>query len=253
MRRVELIGVPGIPLIETGDDLAGVIATSIEQAGLDLLDGDVVVVTSKIVSKSEGRWADLDTITPDAEALRVAEQCHKDPREVALILSESVRISRMRPGVLITEHRLGFVCANAGVDHSNTRPGTNWRLLLPENPDRSARLLRERLEQHFNARLAIVISDSHGRPFRLGTVGVAIGAAGLPALRDLRGTPDLFGVELRVTEVGFADELAASAGLVMGQADDGIPVVIIRGLVFPPDDHAKASDLVRPHDLDLYR
>jgi coenzyme F420-0:L-glutamate ligase/coenzyme F420-1:gamma-L-glutamate ligase len=253
MNSVQLIPVPGIPLVETGDDLAGLIGAALEGAGLSLEDGDVLVVTSKIVSKAEGRWVHLDTVTPDNEAKRVAAECGKDPREVAVILGESSRISRLRGGVLIAEHRLGFVCANAGIDHSNARPGEGWRLLLPQDPDRAARLLRERFNDHFQAKVAVVISDSHGRPFRLGTVGVAVGAAGLPALRDLRGQPDLFGTKLRVTEVGFADELAAAAGLVMGQGAEAVPVVIVRGISYPIDEQARAADLNRPPELDLYR
>jgi coenzyme F420-0:L-glutamate ligase/coenzyme F420-1:gamma-L-glutamate ligase len=253
MNSVQLIPVPGIPLVETGDDLAGLIGAALEGARLSLEDGDVLVVTSKIVSKAEGRWVHLDTITPDEEAKRVAAECGKDPREVAVILGESSRISRLRGGVLIAEHRLGFVCANAGIDHSNARPGEGWRLLLPQDPDRAARLLRERFNDHFQAKVAVVISDSHGRPFRLGTVGVAVGAAGLPALRDLRGQPDLFGTKLRVTEVGFADELAAAAGLVMGQGAEAVPVVIVRGISYPIDEQARAADLNRPPELDLYR
>jgi coenzyme F420-0:L-glutamate ligase/coenzyme F420-1:gamma-L-glutamate ligase len=253
MGGVQLIPVPGIPLVETGDDLAALVGAALERAGLGLEDGDVVIITSKIVSKAEGRWVDLDTVTPGEEARKMAAQCGKDPREVAVILGESARISRLREGVLIAEHRLGFVCANAGVDHSNARPGEQWRLLLPQNPDQTARLLRQRFVDHFQAKVAVVISDSHGRPFRLGTVGVAIGAAGLPALWDLRGQPDLFGAALRVTEVGFADELAAAAGLVMGQGAQAVPAVIVRGLSYPADDQARAADLIRPPELDLYR
>jgi coenzyme F420-0:L-glutamate ligase/coenzyme F420-1:gamma-L-glutamate ligase len=252
-QQVLLIGVSGIPLIETGDDLAAVIIRAIQSNGLSLQNGDVVVITSKVVSKAEGRWVDLATVEPDEEARRVAAQCGKDPREVALILSEATRVSRMRQGVLIVEHRLGFVCANGGMDHSNTRPGGEWRLLLPIDPDSSARRLREAFNRHFGVKVGVVISDSHGRPFRLGTVGVAIGAAGLPALWDLRGRPDLFGTTLQATEVGFADELAAAAGLVLGQAAEGIPVVVIRGLNFPIEESACAASLVRPRDLDLYR
>lgn len=252
-QHVELIGVPGIPLIETGDDLTTIIGEAVLSASLTLHDGDVVVVTSKVVSKAEGRWVNLDDVEPDAEAMRIAEQCHKDSREVMIILGEAERVSRLRPGVLIVEHQQGWVCANAGIDHSNTREEGDWRLLLPSNPDRSARQLRARLMESFGARIGVIISDSHGRPFRLGTVGVAIGAAGLPALWNLRGRPDLFGEKLQVTEVGFADEITAAAGLVLGQAAEGIPVVIVRGLDFPVDEDASAQDLVRPRELDLYR
>jgi coenzyme F420-0:L-glutamate ligase/coenzyme F420-1:gamma-L-glutamate ligase len=251
-QQVTLIGVPGVPLIETGDDLEAILTQAIREAGLGLIEGDVVVITSKIVAKAEGRWADLNAILPDAEAQRVAAQCGKDAREVAVILGESESVSRLRADVLIVRHRLGFVCANAGIDHSNTRPGGEWRLLLPEDPDGTAQRLRETLCRHFGVRVAVVISDSHGRPFRLGTVGTAIGAAGLPALWNLRGRPDLFGAKLQVTEVGFADEIAAAAGMVLGQAAEGVPVVIVRGLEYPADEQAQASDLIRPRELDLY-
>ncbi len=252
-QRFELIGVPGMPLVETGDDLAGLLADALRQSSIGLQDGDVLVVTSKVVAKAEGRWVDLATVEPDNAARDIAQQCGKDPREVAVIMSEAARVSRLREGVLIVEHRLGFVCANAGMDHSNARPDGEWRLLLPVDPDSSARALRARMREAFGATVAVVISDSHGRPFRMGTVGVAIGAAGLPALWDLRGHPDLFGTALRVTEVGFADELAAAAGLVLGQAAEGIPAAVLRGLSYPADELACAADLVRPRELDLYR
>lgn len=253
MRRVELIGVPGVPLIDTGDDLASILEDAIRAANLALETGDVAVITSKIVSKAEGRWVDLDTVVPDDEAVRVASECGKDPREVAVILSESTRVSRLRQGLLITEHRLGFIAANAGIDHSNTRPGGQWRLLLPQDPDASARKLRQRLEDAFQVKVGVIITDSHGRPFRMGTVGVAVGSAGLPALWDLRGKPDLFGSLLQVTEVGFADEIAAAAGLVLGQADEAIPVVIVRGLTYPVDEQSRAANLIRPREMNLYQ
>ncbi len=253
MPDVSLIGLTGIPLVKTGDDVAGLITAALKSGGLTLIDGDVLVVTSKIVSKAEGRWIDLNGVTPDEEARQVAESCDKDPRLVSIILSESARISRMRKGILITQHRLGFTSANAGVDHSNTRPDGEWLLLLPQDPDQTARSIREQIDRQFGVKVAVVISDSHGRPFRLGTVGVAIGAAGLPALWDWRGRPDLFGRTLEVTEVAFADELAAAAGLVMGQAAESVPVVIIRGLSYPVDETACAADLNRPPELDLYR
>jgi coenzyme F420-0:L-glutamate ligase/coenzyme F420-1:gamma-L-glutamate ligase len=252
-QRVELIGVPGIPLIETGDDLASILVEAIRRASLTVMAGDVVVVTSKVVAKAEGRWVNLDDVEPDEEARRIAGECQKDPREVMIILSESEGVSRIRPGVLIVAHHQGWVCANAGMDHSNTRSEGHWRLLLPAYPDESARQIRARLMEAFGVRMGVIITDSHGRPFRLGTVGIAIGAAGLPALWNLRGTPDLFDTKLQVTEVGFADEIAAAAGLVLGQAAEGIPVVIVRGLDYPIAEGANAQDLVRPRELDLYR
>lgn len=253
MPQIELIGVPGIPLIASGDDLPHIIGDTLERSDLVSQENDVLVVTSKIISKAEDRWVDLSTVVPDERALTVAGQCNKDPRLVSVILGESSGISRIGNDVLIVEHRLGFVCANAGVDQSNTRGGGEWLLLLPENPDASASDLRERLIARFGARIAVVISDSHGRPFRLGTVGAAIGSAGLPALWDLRGQPDLFGRRLQHTEVGFADELAAAAGLVSGQASEGIPVVIVRGASYPANNQSTAADLNRPRDKDLYR
>ncbi len=253
MQHVELTGITGIPLVKTGDDVAGLIIEAIEANGLTLTGGDVLVITSKIISKAEGRWVDLNTVEPDEHAKRVAAQCGKDPCEVAIILSEAESVSRVRQGVLIVRHRLGFVCANGGVDHSNTRPGGQWRLLLPVDPDKTASAIRESLEQHYRATIGLIISDSHGRPFRMGTVGVAIGSAGLPALWNLRGKPDLFGTALQVTEVGFADELAAAAGLVLGQSDEGIPAVLIRGLHYPVDESGHAGDLIRSPNLDLYR
>jgi coenzyme F420-0:L-glutamate ligase / coenzyme F420-1:gamma-L-glutamate ligase len=251
--KVQLTGLSGIPLIETGDDLAAILAKTLNESGLTLQQGDVLVITSKIVSKAEGRWVDLAAVVPDDEALRVAAECGKDPREVALILQESSRISRIRQGLLITEHKLGFVSANAGIDHSNTRPGSEWRLLLPVDPDASARRLREALTIASGVAVGVIISDSHGRPFRMGTVGVAVGSAGVPALWDLRGQPDLFGNALQVTEVGFADEIAAAAGLVLGQSNEAIPAVLVRGLQYPVHETASAASLVRPREMDLYR
>lgn len=252
-QQVSLTGIPDIPLIETGDDLAAILSQAIQGAGLTLQDGDVVVVTSKIASKAEGRWVDLATIVPDDEARRVADLTGKDPRDVMLVLQEAQRISRVGNNVLITQHKLGFVSANSAIDHSNTRPDGEWRLLLPVNPDGTARQLRSAFKETFGATVGVVISDSHGRPFRLGTVGTAVGAAGIPALWDLRGQPDLFGEKLRVTDVGFADEIAAAAGLVLGQAAEGIPAVIVRGLQYPVRDNDCAADLIRSEEMNLYR
>lgn len=250
---IRLIGIPGIPLIETGDDLAALIGDAIAAAGHSLQTGDVVVITSKIVSKAEGRWVDVSTVEPNDEARRVAAAVDKDPRDVMLVLQEARRISRMGNNVLITQHKLGFVSANSGIDHSNTRPGVDWRLLLPVDPDGAAYSLRVAFKERFGATVGVVVSDSHGRPFRLGTVGTAIGAAGIPTLWDLRGQPDLFGTKLHATDVGFADEIAAAAGLVLGQAAEGVPVVILQGLEYPIQEEGRATDLIRPEKLDLYR
>jgi coenzyme F420-0:L-glutamate ligase/coenzyme F420-1:gamma-L-glutamate ligase len=214
--------------------------------------GDVLVVSSKIVSKSENRYVDLRQITPSDEALQLARETDKDPRIVHLVLQESIGISRKGFRVLVTQHRLGFTSANAGIDQSNVGD-ENKVLLLPLNPDESARQLRARLAEHLGVSIGIVISDTHGRPFRMGNVGVAIGVAGVPAVVDLRGTHDLFGRELRITTQGYADMLASAAHLVCGEGAEGFPVILIRGLHYAPTDDAHASDLYRPPEQDLYR
>lgn len=251
-RQITLAALPGIPSIQPGDDLARLIVASLESAELVLEAADVLVITSKLVSKSEGRFVDLRTVEPSPRAVKVAELSRKDPRLVELILRESTEISKLRGEVLIVRHRLGFTLANAGIDHSNVgREGDDWVLLLPEDPDRSARELRARLGDLTGVQPGIVISDSHGRPFRIGTVGFAIGVAGIPAIWDMRGQQDMFGRVLRVTVTGVGDEIAASAGLLSGQGAERLPVVLVRGLHLPPGE-GEAADLVRPVDLDLY-
>jgi coenzyme F420-0:L-glutamate ligase/coenzyme F420-1:gamma-L-glutamate ligase len=240
-------------MVQPGDDLARLIIAGLENAGLQLQAGDILVVTSKLVSKSEGRYVDLQTITPSTRAVEVGQQVNKDPRLVELILQESSDISRMRGEVLIVRHRIGFTLANAGIDHSNVgKGGEEWVLLLPEDPDESARKLRQILGEQTAIFPGIIISDSHGRPFRVGTVGVAIGLAGLPAIWDMRGQTDLFGRVLRVTVTGLGDEIAAAAGLLSGQAAEGRPVVLVRGLHLP-EGEGSAADLIRAPELDLYR
>lgn len=246
----------GFPLIKSGDDLFGLTVQALSASGLTLLDGDILVFAQKIVSKAEGRWVNLATVTPSPRALELAQQIEKDPRLVELILKESRAVLRTRRGTIVVEHRLGFVCANAGIDHSNVAGvGTQaeeWVLLLPEDPDASARRLQGGLQTHFGVSIGVMIIDSHGRAWRLGTVGVAIGLAGLPGLVDLRGKADLFGYRLRITQVGVADELAAAASLVMGQAAEGTPVVHVRGFPYPLRE-ASLVELLRPPDQDLFR
>ncbi len=254
MTALELFPVPGLPIVKSGDDLAALIADAMARAGQSLRAGDVVVVAQKIVSKAEGRFVDLAGVTPSAEAVALAQETGKDPRIVAVVLSESARVVRSRPNLIIVEHRRGWVMANAGVDHSNVTPlGEPDRLLLlPLDPDASAEALRAALSARAGADIAVVISDSFGRAWRRGTVGVAIGAAGLPSLVDLRGSPDMFGRTLEVTVVGLADEVAAAAGLVQGQAAEGTPVAIVRGLRWTAPA-TPASELVRPPAEDLFR
>jgi coenzyme F420-0:L-glutamate ligase/coenzyme F420-1:gamma-L-glutamate ligase len=254
MTSLEVIAVQGLPLIRPGDDLVELIAAAFKQDGVAPRPGDALVVAQKIVSKAEGRIVDLTTVKPSAKARTLAAEIDKDPRLVEVILSESVRVVRARRGVLIVEHRLGFVMANAGVDQSNVAPtdGSPRALLLPKDPDRSAEALRNGLTKSAGVDLAVVINDSFGRPWRHGTTGVAIGVAGLPALIDLRGRPDLFGRTLEVSVVGFADEIAATASLLMGQADEALPAVLIRGLRWSAPQSTAAS-IVRSASEDLFR
>ena len=253
-RALSLFALPGIPMVQPGDDLPALIADGFVRAGEAAAEGDILVVAQKIVSKSEGRYADLATVEPGAEARELAARTAKDPRMVELILSESRRVVRHRPGVIIVEHRLGFVMANAGIDNSNVEPaGADERvLLLPRDPDGSARRLREGLRERLGVDCAVIVNDSVGRAWRIGTVGIALGATGLPSLLDLRGRDDLFGRPLEVTQVGLADELAAAASLLQGEADEGMPVVVVRGLAAAGPGNAGAA-LIRDEADDLFR
>jgi coenzyme F420-0:L-glutamate ligase/coenzyme F420-1:gamma-L-glutamate ligase len=219
---------------------------------MELQDGDVVVVAQKIVSKAEGRVLDLSEVQPSPAARDLATRSGKDPRLAELILRESREVLRVRLGSVVVEHKLGFVCANAGIDHSNVAGDDNRVLLLPLDPDASAARLREQLESASGARLGVLIIDSHGRAWRLGTVGAAIGLSGLPGVVDLRGTTDLSGYTLKITQVGVADELAAAASLVMGQAAEGTPVVHVRGFPYPLREGA-LGELLRPRKEDMFR
>jgi coenzyme F420-0:L-glutamate ligase/coenzyme F420-1:gamma-L-glutamate ligase len=262
MTGLSLIALAGIPLIQPGDDLAGIIYSALTANRISLEDGDILVLAQKIVSKAEGRLVNLATIKPSNRAIELARQTDKDPRLVEVILHESREVLRTRPGTIIVEHRLGFVCASAGVDHSNVckgmEPGSrrtgsdDWVLLLPDDPDASAARIREKLESVSGKRLGVLIIDSHGRAWRLGTVGVAIGVAGLPALVDLRGMPDLAGYVLKITLVAAADELAAAASLIMGQASEGTPVVHVRGYPYPLRE-GTLKELLRPRQEDMFR
>jgi coenzyme F420-0:L-glutamate ligase / coenzyme F420-1:gamma-L-glutamate ligase len=249
-RSLGLHALTGLPEIRPGDDLASLLTDA--AAPLVPRDRDVVVVAQKVVSKAEGRYRLLSDVRPSPRALALARQVDKDPRLVELILQESVEVVRHRPGVLVVEHRLGFVMANAGIDQSNLDGGGERVLLLPEDPDASARRIRAVLEDRLGVRLGVVIADSIGRAWRLGTVGFAIGVAGLPALLDLRGRPDRAGRPLQVTEIGHADAVAAAAVLVMGEADEGTPAALVRGLDWQEDDRGMVP-LLRPKATDLFR
>lgn len=281
MKSLTLTPLKNIPLIRRDDDLADIIVASLRESNIELEDGDILILASKIVSKAEGRIVDLTTVTPSERALELARQSEKDPRVVELMLQESNEILRVRVGTIIVEHRLGFVCANAGIDHSNVSPLTSgegsgvradspsrsspsllgkWPgvrsedlvLLLPLDPDSSSRMILEKIESGTGKKIGVMIIDSHGRAWRIGTVGVTIGLSGIPAVVDERGWQDLFGYTLRVTVVGIADELAAAASLVMGQAAEGTPVVHVRGFPYPLRE-GSLKELLRPKDQDMFR
>ena len=253
-REVRLIALAGVPLVREGDDLCETILSAVACSDERLLSGDVIVLAQKVVSKAQGRYVDLAQVVASARALELAKVVDKDPRIIELILAESAEVLRARGDVLIVVHRLGFVMANAGIDFSNVDGNTadTRALLLPTDPDGVCEKTRAALLERTQVKVGVIINDSHGRAWRNGTVGVAIGASHVPALLDLRGKRDLFGRALRITHVGLADELAAAASLLMGQADEGIPVVLIRG-VHCEGYAGRAVDLIRPKELDLFR
>lgn len=252
MRALQILPVPGIPHVHAGDDLARLVCAALDAAGLRLETGDVVALAQKVVSKAEGRLVNLASIVPSDRARTLAREVDKNPALVELVLSEAAEVMRVRPGVLIVRHRLGLVLANAGIDQSNIpHEGNAHALLLPVDPDMSAARFAERVHALTGVRIGVLVIDSIGRAWRMGTVGTAIGVHGVPALLDLRGRPDLFGRALQTSETGHADEIAAAASLAMGQGAEGVPAVIVRGLAEPADD-ARAADLIRPKDKDMF-
>ena len=253
MNSLQFIRIAGVPLVEPGANLAGLIAVALRSAREVPSAGDVIAIAQKIVSKAEGRMVRLATVEPSPRAHEIAAQANKDPRVVELILRESRAVIRVSPGVIITEHNTGVILANAGIDRSNLKGSDDAALLLPEDPDASAASLRNELQQEFAVRLGIIVTDSIGRPWRLGTVGSAIGCAGVLALNDLRGHTDLFGRQLQVSEVAVADSLAAAAVLVMGEAAEGTPLVLIRGAGAGDDRGQTARAALRPPHEDLFR
>ena len=247
----EIIALTGFPFLEAAEPLFPALENTLHRNRLKLRGGDVLVVAQKVVSKSEDRFVELGSITPSKEAIHLARKCEKDARLIEVILRESQEVMRVKPGVIIVRHRSGIVLANAGVDQSNVSAGSERVLLLPEEPDRSAAAIRDKARAEFGVEIAVIISDSVGRAWRLGTCGMCIGCAGLQPLADLRGKNDLYGRPLEVTEVAFGDELAAAASLVMGQADEGRPVAVIRGLDYEPAT-GRAAQLLRPLEEDLF-
>ncbi|MFN8471585.1 MAG: coenzyme F420-0:L-glutamate ligase [Anaerolineae bacterium] len=253
LAQLTLVAVPNLPVIQPGDDIGALIVASLG-ADWPLEDGDVVVVAQKVVSKVENRLARLDLIEPGPEAQELARRIGKDPRLVQLVLNESREVVRTGPGLLIVEQRNGLICANAGIDRSNIQQGEEgeWVALLPLDPDLSARKLRDRLVELTGKQVAVIITDTHGRPWRDGAAGIAIGVAGIAPLQDRRGERDLFGYELQHTVVGLADQAASAASLLQGQAAEGQPVVILRGLAYEARE-ASAAEILRPRDRDLFR
>ena len=252
MRSLTLTALEGIPEIHAGDDLAALVLTALGRAGIALAEGDVLVMAQKIVSKSEGRTVALAGVTPSPHAIELAAVTSKDARLIELVLSESKEVLRAKKDVIIVEHRLGYVMANAGIDQSNVEHGGESVLLLPLAPDATCERLRVSLRGATGVDPGVIINDSFGRAWRNGTVGIALGVAGLPGLLDLRGRPDRFGRKLLLTQIGVADEVAAAASLVMGQADESCPVVHVRGVPYGRRD-GSGRELLRPRNEDLFR
>ena len=253
-KHLNLIALPGIPLVRPGDDLIDLIFLGLSNANEQLVDGDILVIAQKIVSKSEDQYVELKTINPSKEALHLAKQTEKDPRLVELILSESREVIRHRTGVIIVEHKLGFVMANAGIDNSNVENSSRCErvLLLPINPDETCTKICLGIKKKSNKQVAVIINDSVGRAWRVGTVGIALGVAGLESVLDLRGNMDLYGRPLLVSIVGLGDELSAAASIIQGQGDEGLPIVLIRGLNYNCLK-SNGSTLVRNKEEDLFR
>ncbi len=252
-RSMTVTALQGVPPVQPGDNLIDIIQMASDESNITLLDNDILVLAQKVVSKAEGRYIDLAQVTPSETSTELAAKVDKDPRLVEVILGESEEVVRYRDKVLIVQHKLGFVHANAGIDQSNL-PDSDRELvlLLPEDPDASALTLKKKLFELMGVNVNIIINDSFGRAWRHGSTGIAIGSAGFAPLSDLRGKKDLFGRELAITQVAIADELAAAASLLMGQADEGTPIVLIRGLDLASSDD-NISCLIRPKTEDLFR
>jgi len=251
LKKVEVFPITSLPIIKKGDDLASLIIQAAKNQGTPLENGDVVVATHVIVSRAEGAVIDLETIKPSKFAQIISETANKDPRLVEVILRSSKSIVRMRKGKLITESKQGIVCANAGIDQSNV-PGNSVVALLPDDPDKSAQQIRKRIFEILEKDVAVIVSDTHGRPLRHGEINIAIGTSGFTPLRDQRGENDLFGYKIRVKRTAIADELACAAELVIGQTNEGIPVAIIKGYDYPKSETANATEMTRAPEEDLF-
>jgi len=251
MNIIQVIGINGLPVVKEGDNLANLICEAAEKQGTSIQNGDIIVITHVVVSRTEGRVVNLDEVVSSDFARTIAKQYDKDPALVEVVLRESKSIRRMADGKLITETKHGFVCANSGVDKSNV-PGERIVALMPEDPDNSCQKVRHEIKRLTGRDVAVIVSDTHGRPLREGEINVAIGVAGIKPIRDRRGESDLFGYVLRVKQTAIADELSSAAELVIGQAAEAVPVAIIRGYNYPKSEDAKATELVRLREKDLF-
>lgn len=252
--HASLTALPNIPLIQRGDDLAAIIMRGLVDAGITLASGDILVIAQKIISKAEGRMVRLRDVSPSPRARELARQSGKDPRFCEIVLWDTREVLRIREGLIVVETPHGWVCANAGIDRSNVAPhdSEEWVLRLPEDADRSARELQVRLHEQTGKQIGVIVDDTHGRAWRNGAVGVAIGVAGLPAVEDLRGRADLFGYHLQVTTIGLADQIASAASLLQGQADEGRPIIHVRGIPHS-EGEGSSRDIVRAKETDLFR
>jgi len=252
LRPIEIFAIQNMPLIKEGDNIADIIVTAAQRQNTPITNKDIVVITHKIVSKAEGNIVNLEKVSPSERAIQLAQKTEKDPKFVEIVLRETKEIVRTGHNSLITETKNGTICANAGIDKSNIEGKENIAL-LPREPDKSARSIRREIRKLTNQDVAIVISDTHGRPLRMGEINVAIGIAGMKPTKDRRGEKDLFGYVLRVKQTAIADEIASAAELVIGQADEGRPVAIVRGYEYSPAEKASARELIRPREADLFR
>ena len=252
MKPIEIFAIQNLPMIKKGDNIAKIIVASAKKQNTPIKNKDIIVITHKIISKAEGSIINLEEVSPSEQSKEVARRTGKDPRFVEIILRETNEVVRIGHNSLITETRNGIVCANAGIDKSNIKGEENVAL-LPKRPDKSAQKVRREIKKLTNVDVAVIVSDTHGRPLRMGEINVAIGVAGIKPTRDRRGEKDLFGYVLKVKQTAIADELASAAELVIGQANEGRPVAIIRGYEYAPTENASASELVRPKEVDLFR
>jgi coenzyme F420-0:L-glutamate ligase / coenzyme F420-1:gamma-L-glutamate ligase len=252
VNAVQVIAVENLPLIKKGDNLGQLIVEAAKKQNTPIQEKDVIVVTHVAVSKAEGNVINLDEITPSERAKEIAEKINKDPAMVEVILQETKDIVRIGQNSIITETKSGVICANAGVDRSNVSGDRNV-VPLPKNPNASAQNIRQEIKRLTGANVAVIVSDTHGRPFRMGEINVTVGVAGIKPIRDRRGEKDLFGYVLRIKQTAIADELSSAAELVIGQANEGIPAAIIRGYKYQTAENASATELTRPKEKDLFR